>query len=109
MDTTGKHLLCDIWFNDEVDNKFCMEFAATVEEELTVMHRSVYEFEPVGITIAYILSESHFTLHSYPEHKYVSLDIYICNDSIDLDAILEKMLTHKSVVKMNKQTITRGV
>lgn len=32
-----------------------------------------------GITGIVIVSESHLTLHTWPERKYVNLDVFFCN------------------------------
>ncbi|MFA9262979.1 MAG: S-adenosylmethionine decarboxylase family protein [Undibacterium sp.] len=53
-----------------------------------------HEFPGGGETFVYVLSESHLALHTYPEHKYISIDLYTCGscDPSDLrDVLLEKM------------------
>lgn len=37
-----------------------------------------HQFEPYGVSAAYILSESHFSVHTWPESGYVALDIFTC-------------------------------
>ncbi len=32
-----------------------------------------------GVTGIYLLSESHFALHTYPEHRLATLDLYSCH------------------------------
>uniref|UniRef100_A0A6C0KUY7 S-adenosylmethionine decarboxylase n=1 Tax=viral metagenome TaxID=1070528 RepID=A0A6C0KUY7_9ZZZZ len=46
---------------------------------LHVVSQSGYQFQPVGYTHAYVLSESHFTIHTYPEHCSCYIDIFCCN------------------------------
>ena len=41
--------------------------------------RSFYQFEPVGVTGVIILSESHFSVHTYPEDEKIYLDIFCCS------------------------------
>ncbi len=36
-----------------------------------------------GVTGTVILAESHLCLHTWPEHGYVSLDVFVCNYSAD--------------------------
>ncbi len=38
-----------------------------------------HRFDPVGITVAAILSESHVVVHTYPEAEHASVDIYTCS------------------------------
>ncbi len=35
--------------------------------------------EPVGITGVVLLAESHCAIHTWPEKKSVTLDVYVCN------------------------------
>jgi spermidine synthase len=37
-------------------------------------------FEPQGLTILYLLSESHFSIHTWPEKKACAIDFYHCGD-----------------------------
>jgi S-adenosylmethionine decarboxylase len=43
---------------------------------LTVVARAGYQFEPKGYTYAFVLSESHFTIHTYPEYGSCFIDIF---------------------------------
>lgn len=55
-----------------------------VEElNLHVVNESHHQFEPVGYTFAFILSESHLTIHTYPEYNSAYLDIFCCDPSFN--------------------------
>lgn len=54
-----------------------------LEQGLTVIGKSVYGFENSGYTLAVLLAESHFTLHTWPENNSVAMDVYVCNFSQD--------------------------
>ena len=46
-----------------------------------------HQFEPHGVSAAYILSESHLSVHTWPESGYVALDIFTCgSDECALNA-----------------------
>lgn len=45
---------------------------------LHVVEQIHHKFSPIGVTIAYILSTSHFTLHTWPEYEYIHFDILSC-------------------------------
>jgi spermidine synthase len=57
---------------------------ATVEAQLTVVDEKFHVFpdvngEPGGITGALLLAESHLAVHTWPERRGVTLDVYVCN------------------------------
>ena len=46
-----------------------------------------HKFSPIGITAVLILSESHISVHSYPENKYAAIDVFTCGTAIPKKAI----------------------
>jgi len=46
-------------------------------------------FEPQGFTILYLLSESHLSIHTFPEKYFLSFDIYTCREYKDNTEYLE--------------------
>lgn len=48
------------------------------ESELNSILIRYHQFEPVGYTAAALLTESHITLHTWPEHRSVQIDIFTC-------------------------------
>jgi len=49
------------------------------ELNLHVVARAGHQFSPVGYTYAFVLSESHFTIHTYPEYRSCFIDIFCCS------------------------------
>ncbi|MCS7124152.1 MAG: adenosylmethionine decarboxylase [Candidatus Bathyarchaeota archaeon] len=47
---------------------------------LHVISSSFHQFEPHGVSAIYLLSESHLSVHTWPEHGYMALDIFTCGD-----------------------------
>ena len=39
--------------------------------------------DPGGVTGLYLLSESHLACHTYPEHRFLTLNLYCCRDRSD--------------------------
>ena len=48
------------------------------ENGFTILQKTHHVFEPQGITMLFLLSESHFSIHTYPEHAYASIDLFTC-------------------------------
>lgn len=108
MYTRGQHLLMDIWYDQDIDT-IVGDVCELVRNNFKVVETAVHDFEPQGRTLVYILSESHFTIHTYPEHNYISLDIYICNPEYDLAAIADKIIELAKPVDYNAALDSRGV
>jgi S-adenosylmethionine decarboxylase len=51
--------------------------------QLTVVNETGHQFTPTGYSYAYVLSESHFTIHTYPEHRSFYIDIFCCNSEFN--------------------------
>ncbi|WP_245379914.1 adenosylmethionine decarboxylase [Kibdelosporangium banguiense] len=49
----------------------------------TVCDMSFKQFEPQGVTVLALLSESHASIHSYPERGAVFIDVFTCGKRAD--------------------------
>ena len=68
----------------------CVEAVQAVG--LSMVGERFHQFEPVGVTGVILLAESHVAIHTWPEHRFVSLDIYVCHFSADNTAKAERLL-----------------
>lgn len=46
---------------------------------MQVVGHVFHQFAPSGVTGAVILSESHLTVHTWPESLFVAIDVYVCD------------------------------
>lgn len=85
----GKHVLVDFKVHPEVsfmlfnDPTLIRRILRSAIEEVnaTIMNVSEHDFGPVaGFTLNFSLSESHATIHTWPEHNAATMDIYMCGD-----------------------------
>ncbi|MEM3383620.1 MAG: adenosylmethionine decarboxylase [Nitrososphaerales archaeon] len=51
------------------------------ESNLKVISSNFYQFEPYGVSAVYLLRESHLSVHTWPEHGYIALDIFTCGSN----------------------------
>jgi S-adenosylmethionine decarboxylase len=92
---TGKHLIVDVMniinfglLNTIGGVKPLME--KIIEDmKLCVIGQVQKQFEPIGATCLYLLSESHLSIHTYPELRFCAIDLYCCNTSIDMNEVLD--------------------
>ncbi len=73
---------------------------AVLSSGATVLDKTPYVFPPNGLTIVYLLSESHASLHTYPEYGACFVDLFTCGDTCTpepFDAALRDYLKPKEV------------
>ncbi len=61
----------------------------------TILDGVDFSFTPQGFTMALLLSESHATIHTYPEHRACFVDLFTCGDHCSakrFDAIMRGYL-----------------
>ena len=85
METMGRHVISELWGCDfEKLNSLVQIEQIFVEAALRsgaeVREVAFHKFAPQGISGVVIISESHLTIHSFPEHGYASIDVYTCGD-----------------------------
>lgn len=69
------------------NNKLIQQFGAFQSKihdliafhQLTNLGEVFHQFEPNGYTAVVCLSESHISIHTWPEYEKVNLDIYLSN------------------------------
>lgn len=61
------------------------------ELRLTEVARAFHQFEPFGATGVIVLSESHFSSHTYPEYGTVYLDIFCCSRDFCTDEAVKSI------------------
>ena len=41
-----------------------------------------HRFTPQGVTVLALLSESHMSVHTWPEHRYAAADVFTCGNQV---------------------------
>lgn len=49
----------------------------------TVLSSDFHFFEPHGVSVVTIISESNLCIHTWPEHKYAAADFFTCGDTVN--------------------------
>ena len=87
--TSGKHLICDF---KNIENK---ELLNSIEHlkgmcktickihDFSILQECEHVFTPIGCTFLFLLSESHLSVHTFPEKNYISFDLYTCREYSD--------------------------
>src|SRR4030043_621666 len=79
----GIHLIAEFWGSEVIeDRKKIREILikAVKKANNTPLEILVHKFRPQGLTGIVLLAESHIAIHTWPEFKYVAVDIYTCGN-----------------------------
>lgn len=104
-DFEGKHFVasylgCDSEALGNVEEMIRAMDVAVEASGATILDKTSYTFPPNGLTIVYLLSESHASLHTYPEFNACFVDLFTCGDHCTpqgFDAALRDYLKPKEV------------
>jgi S-adenosylmethionine decarboxylase len=82
----GQHCLLNVYgckLEILEDVQFMMNTLKNAAESCgaTILRSSYYKFQPQGLTAFLLLSESHISVHTYPEHACAAFDIFTCGDA----------------------------
>ncbi|HEU4965635.1 MAG TPA: adenosylmethionine decarboxylase [Bacilli bacterium] len=114
MDTMGRHVIAELWecdqqmLNDQASVERIMVNAA-LESGAEVREVVFHKFSPHGVSGVVIISESHLTIHSFPEHGYASIDVYTCGDRIDPNVACDYITQGLRAGRKESIQIPRGV
>lgn len=68
--------------------------------------------EPSGVTAVILLAESHLCVHTWPELRSVTLDVYVCNYGADhstrAHALMDARLALFEPNRVERHTLHRG-
>lgn len=82
--------------------------AAAAAAGATLLRTFAHDFgDREGFTAVAVLAESHISLHTWPEHRYLALDIFMCGDA-EPERALEVLRAHFRPAAVTARTLTRG-
>ena len=55
----------------------------------TVIDSSFHTYEPQGLSGFVVIAESHFSVHTWPEHNYAAVDMFTCGTTINFQKAIE--------------------
>lgn len=86
---SGKHMICDI---KNIKNIELLNNLEKLEKMMIhicdnysfhILGNIHHPFNPEGCSIILLLSESHMSIHTFPEKNYIAFDLYTCRTYTD--------------------------
>ena len=70
---------------------------------------SFHRFNPNGVSGVVVISESHLSVHTWPEYGYAALDIFTCGDTGKPEKAVEWALQQFGATNVHITEVTRGL
>lgn len=114
--TKGCSVHVDMWgvpshYLNDIDYLALISRLALEEANVTVLDSMQKQFSPNGVTIMFMLQESSFDIHTYPEKEYMAINIHTCGErampNIAVDYLVEELRPDTN--RIYRKELVRGV
>jgi S-adenosylmethionine decarboxylase len=103
----GRHLIADFfgarYLHDPAFIKQALIDAAQAAGA-KVLGSHIHDFgEGMGVTGVVTLAESHISIHSWPEHCYAAIDVFMCGDAdprVALNSLMAALQPSKTSIEL---------
>jgi S-adenosylmethionine decarboxylase len=113
MDYLGKHFLVEL-YGCEIDRISDVVFVenvmkeAAIEAGAEIITSLFHKFGEMGVAGAVIITDSYYGIRTWPEQKYVGLDLFACNEKLNSDKAIAYLLRKFGAMKYSAAEIKRG-
>ena len=104
----GKHILaeyfeCECTYLDSETAIRDLMLEAASRCGATIVGSIFHHFSPQGVTGVVVIAESHLAIHTWPEFRYASADLFTCGTRVDpwigFEYLMERLQPRKWVSK----------
>jgi S-adenosylmethionine decarboxylase len=113
MKVLGRHIIAELYgvSSDLISREEQVKeiMSKVIEEANIEAVGSLYkQFNPHGVTGIVLISESHISIHTWPEYELVNLDIFTCGDPEQADKAFEAFLKYFKPKSYRHYVLDRG-
>src|ERR1700733_8047506 len=80
---------------------------AVLSSGATILNASSWVFPPTGLTMVFLLSESHASIHTYPEHNSCFVDLFTCGENCSAERFDAEICAYLKPKAVNRRTLIR--
>lgn len=108
----GRHYLasfldCDNQRLNDICNLKNSMMNGIIDSGATILSSTEKVFDNNGFTILFLLSESHCSIHTYPENNSLFTDLFTCGDVCDYKKYEKIMIDYLKPKKISSDLIIR--
>src|SRR3990172_9067637 len=78
------------------------------EGNANIVSSTFKQFDPWGVSGVVVIQESHFAIHTWPEHNYAAVDIFTCGGEMDPLKALKALKKYLKCSKISFSSKHRG-
>ncbi len=92
------------------DNEFILQSISQALEiaQVNIVGKKIHRFKPQGLTGVYLLSQSHFSFHSWPEYRYMAVDMFTCGEAVYPDKAVKYLRKALRSKRYDIKVLKRG-
>ncbi len=114
MEPIGYHYIveasgCDPEILKDSDRIKEIMFNAAKLGKMDVKTVYFYKFSPTGVSGILVVSESHLSIHTWPENRYAAIDVFICGKESEPEKALDFILNSLNSSYAHVTEVERGV
>jgi S-adenosylmethionine decarboxylase len=83
-----------------------VETVAAMGAQVLGVH--LHRLEPQGISGVVVITESHLTIHTWPERGEAAVDLFTCGDAARARAAIEALIARLGATVSSLREISRG-
>ena len=109
----GRHLILDLYgcspgiLDDYGELQRFLEIALVLAKA-NILRIIGEKFEPQGVTLLALLSESHASIHTWPELGYAAIDLYTCGDTTETHKAAEFLKVKLKATTVDERELRRS-
>ncbi len=114
MNALGRHVLVEFYGCEEgiLDDLRGIEthmVSAAREAGAEVLEVAFHQFAPQGVSGVVVISESHLTIHTWPEYGYAAVDIFTCGQNVNPWVSCNYLKQRFAAKNMTAREVKRGI
>ncbi len=99
---------CDAAVLDDAPTLEALVAETAKQARLTLLQVATHRYEPQGITVIGLVAESHISIHTWPEHKFVSVDLFTCGSDAGYHEVCDALTRHFKAGHHSLMVLKRG-
>lgn len=113
MEAIGTHCILELYdcplhvLNDHEHVKLAIRGAVDYAMA-TLLDEVSHKFHPQGVTALGLLSESHISIHTWPEYGYAASDVFTCGDRAKAELACKYLVQAMQAGRYSFTRLNRG-